>query len=88
MAVSRFTLNDSEWTEINPGAAHVLLQVRSGAAILVQMTDAEPDPLDSRGIIISNDFEPKIGLSDIPVGESVWARAQSGTEQIVDTIWS
>lgn len=88
MAVSRYTLNDSEWSEINPGAVHILLQVRSGAAILIQMTDVEPAVDDVRGIIISNDFEPKIAISDIPVGESIWAKAVAGTEQIMDTLWS
>lgn len=88
MAVNRYTLNDSVWTEISPGAVNVLLQVRSGAAVLVQMTDTQPDPEDDWGIIISNDFEPKIGLSDIPVGESIWARAMAGTEQIIDVLYS
>lgn len=88
MAVSRYTINDSVWTEISSGAVNMLLQVRSGAAVLVQMTDTQPDPDDDRGIIISNDFEPKIGISEIPVGESVWARAVAGTEQVIDVLYS
>lgn len=88
MAVNRYTLNDSVWTEISPGATNVLLQVRSGAAVLVQMVAAQPIPSDDKGIIISNDFEPKIGISDIPAGESIWARAVAGTEQIIDVLYS
>lgn len=88
MAVSSHALTDSDWTPINSGAVHMLLQVRSGGAVLIQMTDSAPDPEDDVGIILSNDFEPKIGLSDIPVGETVYAKSMGGTYQRIDTIWS
>ena len=52
------------------------------------MVAAQPIPSDDKGIIISNDFEPKIGISDIPAGESIWARAVAGTEQIIDVLYS
>lgn len=88
MAVSTHALTDYEWREINAGATHVLLQVRSGGAVLVQLVDAEPDPDSDVGIILSNDFEPKIAISDIPLGSSIWAKSMGGTYQRVDTIWS
>ena len=83
MATGTIALNSSRWKEVSPGATSVLVQLDSTFAAILHLSDTPPADTNSEGIKLSADGLLEVTLNNIPLGQTLYAKAVKKTSSIV-----